>query len=142
MKVLILYATFSGNTEEVAEIIYEELYGIGCEVLKTKTVPENHAEYDVIMLGTFSWGRGRVPDVTKKIVADLAYKPEHIAIFGTGDSQFGKYYGKAIERLAEFYDTKYPTLVIEQSPGGIQIDKIRKWTREVLRIADEFNQES
>lgn len=140
MRILILYATFSGNTEEVAEIISDYLKEYGHEVVLSRNIPEDFESFDLLLLGTFNWGKGRVPDVMKRMVAEIGPKHDNVAIFGSGDSQFGKYYGMAIKNLANYYSSKYPALVVEQSPRGyadegVQLRKINEWVQEVLRIA-------
>lgn len=143
MKVLIAYLTYSGNTEEVAELIATrvkeagisvDMYEIGFGVFpKVK-------EYDFICLGTFTWDYGQTPDEIKDFVAEVGYKPENVAVFGTGDTQFGgeKIYCQAVDKLVRFYDSKWSGLKIEQSPRGHQESYVNEWIEGVLEDVTIF----
>lgn len=137
---LIVYASLSGNTQEVAEIIAEELTGVGVEVTKYRiggvgSCP-HPAAYDAMFIGSYTWARGTTPDEVKDFVANLGYKPAPVYVFGTGDTQFGgdDLFCAAAIKLARFYNSPAAPLKIEQSPRGVQENKVREWVREVLRV--------
>ncbi len=138
MKVLIAYLSYSGNTEEVAEYIEEKLTSEGMQVdtheIGLDLVPDVSA-YDYIFLGTFTWEKGATPDEVKDFVLDVGYKPEHVAVFGSGDTQFGgdDLFCKAAEKLAVFYESQWEPLKIEQSPRGSQESMVEDWLEGVMR---------
>jgi predicted ribonucleotide reductase-associated flavodoxin len=137
MKAIICYLSFSGNTKEVSEIIRDTLIKDGHEVdmyeIGLGTVPDL-SPYDIIFLGTFTWNGGRTPDDVKEFILEVGYKPENIAIFGTGDTQFGDdtIYCGAVNRLVKFYNSKFEPLKIEQSPRGHQEKLVIEWTYGVI----------
>lgn len=137
MKVLIAYLSYSGNTEEVAEYIEGKLTSEGIQVdmheIGLDLVPDV-AAYDYIFLGTFTWEMGATPDEMKDFVLDVGYKPDHVAVFGSGDTQFGgdDMFCKAAEKLAIFYESHWQPLKIEQSPRGSQQSKIEYWLEGVM----------
>ncbi|WP_152656974.1 flavodoxin [Oceanobacillus sp. CFH 90083] len=143
LRVLIAYLSYSGNTEEVAAYIGDyfnregitvEWHRIGIDALN------DPAYYDLIFLGTFTWERGSTPDEVKDFVLEVGYKPENMAIFGTGDTQFGgdDLFCRAADKLAKFYGSSYPVLKIEQSPRGSQESKIEQWLEGVLDNAKSY----
>lgn len=140
MKALVAYLSYSGNTEEVAEHISERLVNEGVEVdsyeIGFGLTPDVSA-YDYIFLGTFTWDLGRTPDEMKDFVLDVGYKPDNIAVFGSGDTQFGgdDLFCKAVDRLGKFYNSKWDGLKIEQSPRGSQEQYIHNWLERVLEDA-------
>lgn len=146
VSIIICYASFSGNTKEVAELIAQTLADLGHDAvlhrINRNTPPPDLTPYDMIMMGTFTWGKGVTPAIMKNFVADVGYKPEKIAVFGTGDTQFGgdDLFCRAVDRLAVFYESPYTVLKIEQSPRGVQEEKVRKWTKEVLQIDELINE--
>ena len=146
VSIIICYASFSGNTKEVAELIAQTSTEIGHKAvlhrINRNTPPPDLTPYDMIMIGTFTWGKGVTPAIVKNFVADVGYKPENIAVFGTGDTQFGgdDLFCRAVDRLAAFYESPYAVLKIEQSPRGVQEEKVRKWTREVLQNDELINE--
>lgn len=137
MRILIAYATYSGNTKEVADIVYHDLSKEGFQV-------EMHhididpfidvSQFDYIFLGTFTWDYGCTPDEVKDFVYRIGYKPDNVAVFGTGDTQFGEDsdYCKAVDKLATFYNSPWSGLKIEQSPRGSQELEVTQWVRGVL----------
>jgi len=138
MKCLIAYLSYSGNTEEIAQSIGEILHFHDMEVdlheIGIDLPVENVSQYDYIFLGTFTWDKGSTPDEVKDFVLEIGYKPENIAVFGSGDTQFGgdALFCKAVDKLAAFYNSKWDGLKIEQSPRGHQEKYIENWVERVL----------
>lgn len=137
MRILIAYASYSGNTKEVAELIRQELSQTHM------TVDMHHIDndpfvdvstYDYFILGTFTWDYGCTPDEVKDFVYRIGYKPDRVAVFGTGDTQFGeeRHYCMAVDKLVKFYQSKWSGLKIEQSPRGSQEKFIQQWVEEVM----------
>ena len=135
---LIAYATWSGNTEEVAELIEQTLRTNMAEVtmhrIGRSPVP-NVADFDCFMIGSFTWEKGATPDEVKDFVLDVGYKPKHVYVFGTGDTQFGgdALFCAAAQKLAKFYHSAYPPLKVEQSPRGTQEQAVIEWTEGVMK---------
>lgn len=136
---LIAYASLSGNTQEVAELIRDELeknqiavtlYDVGAF---NQPFP-NVADYDAFFIGTYTWARGSTPDELKDFVADVGFKPEPTYVFGTGDTQFGgdDLFCISAVRLAKFYHSPCEVLKIEQSPRGSQESVVINWVQHVL----------
>ncbi len=135
---LIAYASWSGNTQEVAELIEETLKYHQIEVTTYRIgmgIIPNPADFDAMLIGSFTWDQGSTPDEVKDFVADVGYKPENVYVFGTGDTQFGGdalFCGAAV-KLARFYESAYPPLKIEQSPRGTQEASVKEWTEGVIQ---------
>src|SRR5699024_5363063 len=137
MRILITYLTYSGNTEEIAEYMADKLVQDGIQVdmheIGIDLVPVM-SSYDYILLGTFTWEQGATPDEIKDFVLEVGYKPDNIAVFGSGDTQFGgdELFCRAVEKLTVFYESKWRGLKIEQSPRGYQEAMIDNWMEGVL----------
>lgn len=138
MRILIAYLTYSGNTEEIAQhiekkLVQDESATVDMHEIGIDLVP-NIQQYDYIFLGTFTWDYGSTPDEVKDFILEVGYKPESIAIFGSGDTQFGgeEIYCKAVDKLVTFYGSKWDGLKIEQSPRGSQEELIDQWLEGVL----------
>lgn len=133
---LIAYASWSGNTAEVAELVasYLEEEGASVTTYRIGTGPlPNPKQYDAMLIGTFTWDRGATPPIVKDFVADLGYKPNPVYVFGTGDTQFGgdDLFCYAAVKLARFYASPVAPLKIEQSPRGAQQQQVKEWTKGV-----------
>lgn|SRR5690606_23317101 len=134
---LIAYTSWSGNTEEVAEIVEETLLSEGMDVavhrIGAGPMP-NPRHFEAMILGSFTWDKGATPDEVKDFVADVGYKPENVYVFGTGDTQFGgdDLFCHAAVKLARFYESAIAPLKIEQSPRGTQEKKVIEWSKGVV----------
>ncbi|GIN22508.1 flavodoxin [Siminovitchia fordii] len=141
-KAIICYVSFSGNTREVAETIEEHLKNINFEVdlywIGTGSIPDL-SKYDLILIGTFTWGEGETPEEMKDFVLDIGYKPSNVYVFGTGDTQFGgdDLFCIAAEKLSKFYESPLPPLKIEQSPRGAQELLVEQWIKGVVDFNDK-----
>lgn len=137
MRALIAYLSYSGNTEEIAEIIEEKLVADGMEVEMHSIgidPPIDPSRYDYFFFGTFTWDVGSTPDEMKDFVLEVGYKPDNVAVFGSGDTQFGgdDLFCRAVDRLAKFYNSRWEGLKIEQSPRGSQEVLVEQWVEGVL----------
>jgi flavodoxin I len=146
MKSIICYLSYSGNTKEVAEMIHNELIEDGMQVelyrIGSGKIPDLSL-YNMIFFGTFTWGKGGVPDEMKDFIWEVGYKPDtDIAVFGTGDTQFGgdDLFCNATNKLAKFYNSKYDILKVEQSPDGHQERIVTEWTEGVIKKWKDLNQ--
>lgn len=142
MRTVICYHSYSGNTEEVAEIIRKSLvsaeFSVDTHRIGTSSVPSMQS-YDLIFVGTFTWGQGQTPEEVLDFVYEIGYKPKNVAVFGTGDTQFGGdvLFCKAAEKLHKFYESEYPLLKIEQSPRGHQKPIVQKWVKNIIKSQKE-----
>ena len=134
---LIAYASWSGNTAETAELIEQTLQAGGATVrmhrIGTGVVPD-YRDFDAMVVGSFTWDQGSTPDEVKDFVLDVGAKPDHVYVFGTGDTQFGgdALFCNAAVKLARFYNSALEPLKIEQSPRGAQESRVTKWAEGVL----------
>jgi predicted ribonucleotide reductase-associated flavodoxin len=148
MRILIAYSSLSGNTRDVARSVRARCEAQGHAVtwvdtdIQTlaKACPEG-AEHDLYLLGSWSDNGGRTPPEMKRFIADLVDavgKPGHLAVFGTGETQWGmEYYCGAARRIAAFFGTVHPRLEIEQMPHGAQDAlKIERWTDHILSCTE------
>lgn len=108
-KIIIIYASLTGNTEEIAELIAEGARSAGAEV-SMKLVDECNAvsllEADGYLLGAYTWGDGELPDEFVPFIEEmeeLDLKGSRAAVFGSGDTGYPIYCGAVdeLERVAK-----------------------------------------
>lgn len=97
-KVLIVYASFTGNTEESANYLHRILKTLGtASTLKecTQVNAEEFLDYDICIVGTYTWGRAaELPDEIYDLydgLEKLDLKGKIYGVFGTGDKLYDKY---------------------------------------------------
>mgnify|MGYP001263495276 FL=1 len=141
MRCLIAYLSYSGNTEEIAMFIKDQLeheaFQVDMHEIGYQFPIPDVSTYDYIFLGTFTWEMGSTPEEVKDFILDVGYKPNNIAVFGSGDTQFGgdELFCRAVDKLVTFYKSRWEGLKIEQSPRGEQEKYIEKWLGRVLADA-------
>lgn len=153
MDILLALASLSGNTRQLAHIISSNCRDAGHTVrwLETDISPyallhdlrlRGHKCYDLYLFGTWTDNVGKTPAEMKQFIVefiDAVGKPPRVAVFGTGETQWGQeYYCGAVHRVAEIFSSEYPRLLIEQMPHGEKdAQTISQWVDAVLARATQ-----
>ncbi|TBL72382.1 flavodoxin [Paenibacillus thalictri] len=105
-KIIIVYASMTGNTEEMAEEIAAGIRAAGIEP-DLKSVLDASAvdllKYDGILLGAYTWGDGDLPDEFLDFheeMDDVDLDGRTAAAFGSADSSY-RLFGAAVDQLVE-----------------------------------------
>ncbi|MFD2701541.1 flavodoxin [Paenibacillus shunpengii] len=125
-NILIVYASLTGNTEEIAELIAEGVQNAGhTAVLKSaeNCNADEMLNYDGTMIGLYTWGDGDLPDEFLDFYDELdevdlsGYK---VALFGSGDTSYDLFCGAVDTAEAKLKErgaiVTEPSLKIEYSP--------------------------
>lgn len=143
MRILIAFTSLSGNTRDLARRVRARCEERDHAVTWIETDIEGLAaagpdpRHDLYLLGSWSDNAGRTPPEMKRFIAELVAavgKPANLAVFGTGETQWGEeYYCGAVRRMAAFFGSRHPRLEIEQMPHGEHdATKVRRWTDHIL----------
>lgn len=136
-KIIIVYASLTGNTEEMAELIAEGIRGTGATV-DLKMVEDCNAvhllEYDAYLLGAYTWGDGELPDEFTDFVDEMEeinLQGSTTAVFGSGDTSY-QYYCGAVDflevKLREFGAVVVQEgLKVEYGPGPEEKELCREF---------------
>ena len=98
-KVIIVYSSLTGNTEEMSELIESGVKTAGIEVVRKDAYDAKAAEvlqYDGIIIGAYTWGDGELPDEFLDFYEDLEeldLSGKKAAVFGSGDTSYAHYCG-------------------------------------------------
>ncbi|AZK48758.1 flavodoxin [Paenibacillus lentus] len=118
-KIMIIYASLTGNTEEMAELIAEGVRSTGA-VAELKAVEDCNAvdlrKYDAFLLGAYTWGDGELPDEFHDFLEEMEeidWKGARTALFGSGDTSYRLYCG-ALDEL-ELRMKKLGVEVVQES---------------------------
>ncbi|MGD6817603.1 flavodoxin [Metabacillus sp. 84] len=117
-KVLILYASMSGNTEAIADLIGEGLTGKGMNITKLEALDADSEvlkTYNRIILGAYTWGDGDLPDEFLDLYDDMREMDltgKFFAVFGSGDHSYEHFCGAA-DTLAECIKQQGGILVLD-----------------------------
>lgn len=122
-RIIIVFASMTGNTEEMADAIAEGLKEAGIEPVVKNVIDTNAEEithYDGIILGSYTWGDGDLADDFLDFydeMDDIQLDGKKAAVFGSCDSSYSEY-GAAVDILV----TKLKELGEEVILDGLKIE--------------------
>lgn len=145
LHILILYASSTGNTEEIADLLKKHLDSTVCEVtLETIEMgnvnPQQLLQYDAILFGTYTYDDGDLPFETAVFcdtlhTIDLTGKV--VGVFGSGDTAYDQFCSAVDLMKAEFTQQNAHVIQhavkVDLSPDDEDLESIRK-------LATEFQQ--
>src|SRR5690625_311972 len=107
-KILMVYASLSGNTEIVTDIIEGNLQQLGHEVVVKSfdfdvIEMDELAEYDAVLVGTYTWDDGELPYEAEDFYIDLEdgnIQGQIFGVYGSADS-FYDTFGLALDVFAD-----------------------------------------
>ncbi|MCR8657073.1 flavodoxin [Paenibacillus endoradicis] len=98
-KVIIVYSSLTGNTEEMSEIIESGVKEAGIEIVRKDAYDAKAADllqYDGIIIGAYTWGDGELPDEMLDFyeeMEELNLSGKKAVVFGSGDTSYSNYCG-------------------------------------------------
>lgn len=121
MNILIVYATNSGGTQHVANVIADVLQG-GQHTVTVQQVrdtkPDQLSQYDAIVFGSPSWDyngkEGQLHEEMRSFVegaAGISLEGKKVAVFGLGDSSY-MYFTGAVDHLENFVAHCHTSLLV------------------------------
>ncbi|MBY0121324.1 flavodoxin domain-containing protein [Bacillus sp. S/N-304-OC-R1] len=99
MRAAIIYSSVTGNTMELALLLHGMLARKvdHADLFSIEDFPAGRIdEYDAIVIGTYTWGDGEIPEEMKSIyrLFEVKSRPNLVtAVFGTGDSFYPHFCG-------------------------------------------------
>lgn len=148
MKIGVVYASMSGNTEAIADIIAAKLREQNHEVILNDILNIQSAtellNYDLTFIGMYTWGDGEYPDECLDIIEEieqLDLEQHPFAIFGSGDTNYPEFCG-ALDQLYQLIEAQGGTLVaaplkIEFNPEPKDEAEIKQFVMDALTVSEK-----
>ncbi|MBT2258620.1 flavodoxin [Priestia megaterium] len=138
-EILLAYASMSGNTEAIADLIEEELVKHGLHVKRAEVYDTDASDLvsaESIIFGAYTWGDGELPDDFLDLydeMDDIDLSQKQMAVFGSGDSSYDVFCG-AVDLIEEKIKRRngniaVPGLKIELSPFGEDVEKCKVFAK-------------
>lgn len=146
MKALVVYASRTGNTEQLAHLIKKEIEGAVPETDFVR-VEDFHTDllsaYQICVIVTYSWGNGELPWEMIRLYEAIEQQPLSslvTGIAGTGDQCY-PYFCGAVDRFRDMlyvHTALAVTLKVELAP---QQSDARKCSLFAEKIAEKINRQ-
>jgi len=143
-EILLAYASMSGNTEAIADLIEEELVKHGLHVKRAEVYDIDASDLvsaESIIFGAYTWGDGELPDDFLDLydeMDDIDLSQKQMAVFGSGDSSYDVFCG-AVDLIEEKIKRRngniaVPGLKIELSPFGEDLEKCKIFAKGFAQV--------
>jgi flavodoxin short chain len=99
----IVFASMTGNTEEIAEIVSENLKNNGIDVSLNEVTEADIADLqknDIIVIASYTYGDGDLPDEMVDFAEELkeqSLENKTYGVIGSGDTSYGSNFCKAVD---------------------------------------------
>lgn len=102
-KAHVVFATITGNNEDVADIVSEGLEDQGLQVIQSEisqTEPEELLEADIIVFCIYTYNEGHLPEEGEDFYQDmqeLDLSSQIYGVAGSGDVFYEEFYNTAVD---------------------------------------------
>lgn len=131
-NILMVYASMTGNTQEMAEAIAEGIRSTGAQLVVKEVLDAAAHEmdgYEGIVLGAYTWGDGELPDEFLDFyeeMDEINLEGKKVAVFGSCDSAY-EHVGAAVDILLQKAkergaDIPQAGLKVELSPTAKEVE--------------------
>lgn len=145
----IIYCSMTGNTEEIADIIDENLENLDVDVNIQEgfdAEPEDFEDADICIVATYTYDDGVVPDDIIDFYEDLAdvdLTGKIFGVAGSGDT-FYEFFCKAVDDFeAQFEKTGAikgaDSVKVELAPEAEDIENLDKFCKDLVNKYNELH---
>ena len=149
-KVMIVYASLTGNTEECTEILEEAFEELGAELEVVESVfadPQDFLDYDIVLVGTYTYGTDA--DLPDEIV-DFYEELEEVDLtgkiygcYGSGDTFYDKYC-KSVDDFDEMFAKTgaikgAESVYVDLNPEEEDAENLKAFAQKLMQAFEENN---
>ncbi|GEK27899.1 flavodoxin nitric oxide synthase [Furfurilactobacillus siliginis] len=124
MKALVVYATITGNNEEIANIIVDALRAKNVEVVKSEMSQTDVSEFedvDICVVCAYTYDEGALPEEGLDFYEELQtsdLKGKTFGVAGSGDVFYGDDFNKAVDE----FEAAFKKTGATQGSSSVKID--------------------
>ncbi|WP_429971351.1 flavodoxin [Fructilactobacillus sp. Tb1] len=148
MKAHVVYATITGNNEDIADIVTEGLEDLGAEVEETEisqTEAEELNDADLIVICPYTYDEGHLPEEGMDFfedLGDLDLSGKTFGVAGSGDVFYEEFYNLAVDEfskklLATGATQGAANVKINLDPDEDDIKTLDKFSNELFQAASK-----
>lgn len=162
-KIGIFYGSTTGTTEHIAKEIASDMGIRDIDIHDVRnTSPSVLGDYDVILIGSSTWGDGEIQDDMHDFIDGagvVSLKGKYVGVFGCGDDTMSETFCNAVGKIYDAMKKTGATMVGDFNADGYEFDhsdaeingrvvgllidnvnhdnltseKIKEWTDEIIR---------
>ncbi|MDZ5783232.1 flavodoxin [Marinococcus luteus] len=144
-SILMIYASMSGNTEEIADILENELQKFDIQLTREQfdieePDPLHLKMYDGVLFGTYTWGDGDLPYEVEDYYEEMenvTLESLKVGLFGSCDSMYPKY-GEALDIMRDQFQKQGAQIVAV--PLKVELDPEAEDARAARELAHTLMQ--
>lgn len=150
MKAQVVYATITGNNEDVADIIIEALENDGVEVKKSEisqTEVDELEQVDIAVVVPYTYDQGSLPDEGLDFFEDLADANLENVVYGvagSGDTYYLDDYCLAVPKFEKQFEVTNAvkgaeSVKINLNPKVTDVPLLEKFAKDLITTAKKTN---
>ena len=141
--VKIVYASMTGNTEGISEIIENQFIDAGLEVEReecTDVDPDFFEDADICIVATYTYGDGELPFEMEDFFEDLEdedLEDKLLGVVGSGDTEYGEYFCQSARDFVEQFKKTGATegaemVEIENEADGEDTERLQTFVDQLV----------
>lgn len=141
--VKIVYASMTGNTEGISEIIEDQFIDAGLEVEReecTDVDPDFFEDADICIVATYTYGDGELPFEMEDFFEDLEdedLEDKLFGVVGSGDTEYGEYFCQSARDFVEQFKKTGATegaemVEIENEADGEDTERLQTFVDQLV----------
>jgi flavodoxin short chain len=140
--VKIVYASMTGNTEEISEILESTIQEAGLDVEReecSEVDVDFFDDADACIIATYTYGDGELPFEFEDFFDELGEKDlsgKVYGVVGSGDREYGEFFCKSAHDFVEAFEKTgakkaAETVEIENNAEDEDVEALKKFVQEV-----------
>ncbi|UQS87501.1 flavodoxin [Nicoliella spurrieriana] len=147
MKAHVVFATITGNNEDVADIVTEGLEDLGVTVTETEisqTDPNEFLDSDICVVCPYTYDEGHLPEEGLDFFDDLKtldLSGKVYGVAGSGDEYYEEFYNVAVDAFSDAFKQAHATqgadnVKINLEPEDDDIKTLDQFAAQLVKSAN------
>ncbi|MBW1605383.1 flavodoxin [Lactobacillus sp. Sy-1] len=148
MKAHVVFATITGNNEDVADIVTEGLEDLGVEVIETEISQTDATEFldaDICVVCPYTYDEGHLPEEGLDFFEDLKkldLSGKVYGVAGSGDEYYEEFYNIAVDSFSDAFKQAHATqgadnVKINLEPEDEDIETLDHFADQLVKSASK-----
>ena len=148
LKAHVVFATITGNNEDVADIVTEGLENLGVHTTETEisqTDPTEFKSTDICVVCAYTYNEGSLPEEGLDFYDDLKHldlSHQVYGVAGSGDTFYKQYYDLAVDTFNQAFKQAQAIpgakcLKINLEPDAKDIENLDHFSKQLVQTAKQ-----